>query len=63
MCHKKYTQCDGERSAFTADELFEGILDELDIKATPKKVDLKLPSLTSNNPNLPKLKLPKLQKI
>lgn len=42
---------------------FEEILDELDIKAAPKKVDLKLPSLTSNNPNLPKLKLPKLQKI
>ena len=41
---------------------FEGILDELDIKAAPKKVDLKLPNLTSNNPKLPKLKLPKLQK-
>ena len=39
---------------------FEEILNELDIKAAPKKVDLKLPNLTSNNP---KLKLPKLQKI
>ena len=42
---------------------FEGILDELDIKAAPKKVDLKLPNLTGNNPKLPKLKLPKLQKV
>ena len=44
-------------------EKFEGILDELDIKAAPKKVDLKLPNLTNKNPKLPKLKLPKLQKI
>ena len=29
VCHKKYTQCDGKRSALTADELFEGILDDV----------------------------------
>lgn len=26
VCHKRYTQCNGERSAFTCDELYQGIL-------------------------------------
>ena len=30
VCHKTYTQCDGQRSTFTADELYEGILNDID---------------------------------